>query len=959
MPIELLLKARIYPISLVGIANRYKPRLEFSRENYNIWKVEIAVGALSSLLEELWKTQKELLRYAQNLPQLFEATGYDPYFIQTDWPALVPLALAVHLHGNFSSPTEKVEGGLVELFKEKLKNAIEAVKSLKVSNADASKAINEFLSLFREWAKNIAQDPNQRLDYNDILNEVNSKLGNVFPVEEVRRHIAAFASDLLRLVSVTEEELGTSFQEPINEFFSQVRGTYVSYLQSNVWFNMAPFNSIENQDLNQFSFEFFPWILIVRYYLNKMTGNVQGSLWRQLMEDPNKTLGAGATWGSNLPALLWGSLYPSQREDTSPTDERIAEKAISSPSVIAPLVSGATSVGKSKLTNLSLATTVANDIAVLTTGVPLGLETAEVHRRNYPGQLSGIVDCLKDVLVFVLSSLESSKDPAVTLATLKEILENPKTPTLSSFLKSLLNITSIDSIKEEQINEFKQVLREKVNRLEDLERRYSQQQDRLRRAWEFVSEFGEIIGWKVGFHEDVDRMIENIFRMLVEVSANYRSSGWRKSLWPLASRAYRFFGSHIAVSYGAPTNESEATGSLEGVKGPRAAMLRFVDTVLGTTASPPQEDEDLFRRFVNAIRELHKVLTMIAAARDKRAVLGISSAGWKSELDSRLKEIGLSVEEIVKSDNVEDLYEQAKAKGVLTREKLEEIFSWFRGIVEKAWENLADKAAKRVSRVVKGLSLTTMPPGELSEWLATLFRAARVEQYGTVSIAEEVSREGSEEGGEKSVILEAQTIATTEEIEDSLRKILEAFASAHKDVGNISSLLGNFAEAWDKYVAEIGRSEITIDSVEFGEIVGRVLEELLRQGKVHKDFVKDFVIWLYKVKGGSIAGLERLPNLQGIVGEALEGQGEEKGGVEEPSESEEVEEGPAPPFGPEESTSAPSGLEQESSSVSPYGSSEPSEFKTERREEEEKKEEGGRRLLLKFVFLAKALRVFP
>jgi hypothetical protein len=949
---ELLLKARIYPISLVGIANKYEPRLEFSRESYNAWKVEVAVGALSSLLEELWKTQKVLLMYDRKFPQRFQETGHDPHFIQTDWQALVPLALSVHLHGDFSSPTEGVEGGLIGLLRKKLNSAIEAVKSLNVSDTEASKAINEFLSLFRKWAENVAKDPSQRKDYGGILEEVNNKLSNVFPVEEVRRHIAAFASDLLRLVSVSEEELGTSFQSPINEFFSQLKGTYVSFLQRNVWFNMPPFDSIQDEDLKQFTFEFFTWILIVRYYLNKMTGNVQGSLLRELMEDPNKTLGAGAAWGSNLPALLWGSLYPSQRKEKSPKDEKLAEEAISSPSAIAPRVTGATSVGTTKLSNLSLAAATADDIAVLTTGVPLGTTTAEVHRRNYPGQLQGIVKCLKDVLNFVLSSLKKSQSQdQLLVATLKKIIENPNNPTLSSFLKELLGITSLDSVSGDQVKGFMQVLQEKVDRLEKLERDYSRQQDLLGQAWVFISELGEIIGREVQFHEDVDKMINEIFRMFVEAVSNYRSSEWRGALWqPLASNAYRFFGSHLALSNGVPTNKSEAAGSLVGAAGTRAVMLRFIDTVINTTTSLPQEDKDLFKRFVDAIKELYTVLNSKEVSMNKRGILGISSSLWENKLKQELEKIGLSLEEIAASANVEALYE--KAKEHLTREKLEEIFLWFRNNVENAWRNLADKAAKRVSEVVKALSLTTMPSWKLSEWLGTLFRAARVERRTMVPIAEGLSPEESKEGGEKPVILEAPSIATTADIEDFLLKVLEALASAHKEVGNITSLLENFAEAWDKYVAEVGRSEITIKSVEFGQIVGGVLEEMLEGGKEYTDFVEKFVAWL-KVKRGSIEELKTFPKLESIVDKVLGGKTEkEEVRVEEPSE--EVEGVPQPPFGPEEITSASPDLEEEVSSGSPSGSSEPSES------EEEGKEEGEERyLLFKFVFLAKALRVFP
>jgi hypothetical protein len=951
---ELLLKARIYPISLVGIANRYEPRLEFSRENYNTWKVEIAVGALSSLLDELWKTQKALLMYDQKLSQRFRETGHDPHLIRATWQALVPLALAVHLHGDFPSPEERVGVDLAGLFREKLKSAIEAVKSLRVSSAQASAAINGFLSLFREWAESVAKDPRQMKDYNAILNEVNSRLGDIFPPEEVRRHIAAFVSDLLRLVSVTEEEIGTSFQDPINNFFSQVKGPYVSYLQRDVWFTMPPFDSIKDEDVKEFAFEFFPWILIVRYYLNKVTGNAQGSLWRELMEDPNKTLGAGA-WGSNLPALLWGSLYPSDRKEKSPNDEKFAKEAISFPSAIAPRISGATTTGISKLTNLSLATAVASDISTLTTGLPLA--TAEIHRRNYPGQLRGVVECLKDVLNFVLNSLEESQDPVDTLT---EIIENPGNPKLSSFLKSLLGITSLDSVDQGQVNKFKQILQEKIRRLEALERNYSQQQDLLRQAWAFISEFGKIIGREVQFHEDVDEMIKDIFRMVVEVAANYHGSEWRRALWTLSSRAYRYFGSYMAMSYGAPTNTFEATGSLEGAEGSRAAVLRFVDTVIGTATSPPQEDKELFKRFVKAIKELHRVLDSAEVVIGKRAVLGISSSRWDKELKEQLKElkeqleeIGLSLEKIVESDKVEDLYEQVK--GFISREKLKEIFSWFREVVEKAWVDFADKAAERVSQVVKGLSLTTMPSGKLAEWLGTLFRAARVGRIGEVPIQEGPPPGTSKEeweGREGAVTLAApttSTMATDEEVEDFLYRVLVEFSSVYRGVKSIAPLLEKFAEAWDKYVAEVGRSEITIDSLEFGKMVGRVLEELLGEGKVHEGFVKDFVTWLYKVKGCSIVGLEGLPKLQNIVKEVLGGGIEEEVGVEGSFEG--VGERPKPPFGPEESTStSPDGGEEEDSSGSPDGSSEP-------RESEEG--EGRRHLILKFVFLAKALRVFP
>ena len=977
MPGELLLKARIYPISLVGIANKSDPRLEFSRENYNTWKVEIAVEALSSLLEELWKTQKALFMYNQRFPEKFQETGHDPYHIRTEWQALVPLALAVHLHGNFLSPTEGVEGGLIEslggklrLFREKLKSAIEAVKSLEnVSDTEASEAINEFLSLFRDWAAGVANDPSQRKGYDDIRTEVDKKLSKVFPVEEVRKHIAAFASDLLRLVAVTKDELGTSFQEPINEFFSQLelklksksksksksesesesKVPYVSFLQRDVWFHMSPFGSIKDEDLKQFAFEFFPWILIVRYYLNKMTGNVQGSLWRELMEDPNKTLGAGAAWGSNLPALLWGSLHPLQRKEESPKDKVFAEEAISSPSAIAPRVSGATSVGTTKLSNLSLAASIATDIAVLTTGVPLGTATAEIHRRNYPGQLRGVLECLRNVLDFVSRSLEESQDSVATLA---KIIENPKNPTLSSFLKRLLGIESVENIDKGQVDTFKQILQEKVRKLNELNRKYSQQQDLLRQAWVFFSEFGEIIGREVQFHEDVDEIINEIFRMFVEVVSNYRSSEWRGALWqPFASNAYRFFGSHLALSNGVPTNESEAIGSLEGAAGTRAAILRFIDTVINTTTSLPQGDKDLFEKLVYAIKEFHKVLNSKEVVKDKRGVLKWSSSRWESELKKKLKEIGLSLEEIVTSANVEDLYKNAEE--FLTREKLEGIFSWLRGIVEDAWMDLADKAAERVSEVVKALSLTTMPSWKLSEWLGTLFRAARVERRTMVPLAEGLGPEESEEGGEKPVILEAPPIATTAEIEEFLRKVLEALASAHRGVGNITSLLENFAEAWDSYVAEVGRSKITIDSVEFGQIVGRVLEEMLREGKEYTDFVEKFVAWL-RVKGGSIEELKRFPKLKSVVDKVLGGQTEkEEVRVEEPPE--EVEEGPQPPFGSEEITSAPPDLlEEKVSSDSPSGSSEPSES-----EEEGEKEGEERYLLFKFVFLAKALRVFP
>ena len=972
MPGGLLLKARIYPISLVGIANKYEPRLEFSRKNYNIWKVEIAVGALSSLLEELWKTQKAVLLYNRRLPDQFQETGHDPYFIQTDWQELVPLALAVHLHGNFPPPAGEVEVDLDKSLKEKLKSAIEAVKSLDVSDGDASKAIDEFLTLFRGWAANVAKDPSQRKDYTDILREVDSRLSKVFPVEEVRKHIAAFASDLLRLVSVTEEELRTDFQDPINEFFSQLKGTYISFLQRNVWFDMFPFNSIQDMNLKQFTFDFFPWILIVRYYLNKMTGSVQASLWRVLMEDPGKTLGAGAAWGSNLPALLWGSLYPSQRQEKSPKDEEFAKEAIFSPSAIAPRVTGATAVGTKKLPNMSLAAATASDIAVLTTGMPLRSE--EIHRRNYPGQLLGVVECLRDVLNFVLSSLKGSRDQGQDpVATLKKIIENPGNPTLSSFLKTLLGIETLDSVTEGQVETFIQILQDKVNRLDQLKKDYSHQQKLLAQAWVFVSEFGKIIGREVQFHEDVDKMINEIFRMFVEVSANYRGSEWRRALWPLASNAYRFFGSHLALSNGVPTNEFEATGALKGAAGTRPAMLRFVDTVINTTSSLPQEGKDLFKRLVDAIKELHRVLRSKEVAVKKRGVLGISSSWWETKLKEELKEIGLSLEEVAESNNIEALYE--KAKRFLAQEnlkeipqeeleeisqeelqkKLKEIFSWFRNNVENAWTDLADKAAKRVSQVVKGLSLTTMPPVKLSEWLETLFRAARVEQRTMVPIAEELSPEESEESGEKPVLLEAPARATIADIENFLYRVLKELASAHRGVENIVSILENFADAWDKYVAEVGRDHITINSSEFRQIAGRVLEELLRKDRGYKDFVRDFVIWLYN-KGGSIEELKRFPNLEGIVEEVLGGKTEkEEVRVEEPSG--EVEEGPEPPFESEEGTSAsPDLLEEEVSPGSPSDSSEPIEPGEEPKEEEEEEE---RHLLLKFVFLAKALRVFP
>jgi hypothetical protein len=988
MPGGLLLKARIYPISLVGIADKYEPSLEFSRKNYNTWKVEIAVGALSSLLEELWKTQKAVLLYNWRLPDRFQETGHDPYFIQTDWQELVPLALAVHLHGDFSSPVGEVEVDLGTSFKEKLKSAIEAVKSLNVSDATASKAIDEFLSLFRKWAENVAKDPSQRKSYNDILEEVNGGLSKVFPVEEVRKHIAAFASDLLRLVSVTEEELRTSFQDPINEFFSQLKGTYISFLQENVWVHMSPFDSIKDRDVKQFTFEFFPWILIVRYYLNKMTGNVRGSLWRELMEDPYKTLGAGAAWGSNLPALLWGSLYPSERQEKSPKNEKFAEEAISSPSAIAPRVTGATAVGTKKLPNMSLAAATANQIAILTTGLPLGLGTEEVHRRNYPGQLLGVVEYLRDVLNFVLSSLQRSQEQGQDpVATLKEIIENPGNSTLSSFLKTLLGIKSLDSVTAGQVETFIQILQDKVNRLDQLKKDYSHQQKLLAQAWVFFSEFGKIIGREVQFHDDVDKMISEIFRMFVEVSANYRSSEWRRALWPLASNAYRFFGSHLALSNGVPTNEFEATGALKGAAGTRPAILRFIDTVINTTSSLPQEGKDLFKRLVDAIKELYMVLRSKEVAVKKRGVLGISSSWLEDRLDEELGKIGLSLIEIVESNNIEALYEKAKesfttekleeelreigvsleeivtsgnierrleeAKEFLIQERLKGIFSWFRSIVEKSWQDLADKAAKRVSQVVKGLSLTTMPPVRLSEWLETLFRAARVERRTMVPIGEGFSPEEFEESEEKPVLLEAPARATIADIENFLYRVLEELASAHRGVENIVSILENFADAWDKYVAEVGRDHITIKSSEFRQIVGRVLEELLRKDRAYKNFVQDFVIWLYN-KGGSIEELKRFPNLKGIVEKVLGGKTEkEEVRVEEPSG--EVEEGPEPPFESEEGTSAsPDLLEEEVSPGSPSDSSEPTEPGEEPEEEEEE-----RHLLLKFVFLAKALRVFP
>jgi hypothetical protein len=964
MPGGLLLKARIYPISLVGIADKYEPRLEFSRKNYNTWKVEIAVGALSSLLEELWKTQKAVLLYNWSLPDRFQETGHDPYFIQTDWQELVPLALAVHLHGDFLPPAGEVEVDLNKSFKEKLKSAIEAVKSLNVNDATASKAIDEFLSLFRGWAANVAENPSQRKSYNDILGEVDSRLSRVFPVEEVRKHIAAFASDLLRLVSVTEEELRTSFQGPINEFFSQLKGPYISFLQENVWIHMPPFNSIKDEDVKQFTFEFFPWVLIVRYYLNKMTGNVRGSLWRELMEDPYKTLGAGAAWGSNLPALLWGSLYPSERQEKSPKNEKFAEKAISSPSAIAPRVTGATAVGTKKLPNMSLAAATANQIAILTTGLPLGLGTEEVHRRNYPGQLLGAVEYLRDVLDFVLSSLQRSQEQGQDpVATLKEIIENPGNPTLSSFLKKLLGIETLDSVTAGQVETFIQILQDKVNRLDQLKKDYSHQQKLLAQAWVFFSEFGKIIGREVQFHDDVDKMISEIFRMFVEVSANYRSSEWRRALWPLASNAYRFFGSHLALSNGVPTNEFEATGALKGAAGTRPAILRFIDTVINTTSSFPQEDKDLFKRLIDAIKEFHRVLRSKEVAVKKRGILGISSSWWRDKLDEELGKIGLSLIEIVESNNIEALYEKAKQflaqeklKGISQEElqkKLKEIFSWFRNNVENAWMDLADKAAKRVSQVVKGLSLTTMPPVRLSEWLETLFRAARVERRTMVPIAEGLSPEESEESGEKPVLLEAPARATIADIENFLYRVLEELASAHRGVENIVSILENFADAWDKYVAEVGRDHITINSSEFRQIVGKVLEELLRKDRGYKNFVRDFVIWLYN-KGGSIEELKRFPKLKGVVDEALGGETEkEEVRVEEPSG--EVEEGPEPPFESEEGTPAsPDLLEEEVSPGSPSDSSEPTEPGEEPEEEEEE-----RHLLLKFVFLAKALRVFP
>jgi len=132
-----------------------------------------------------------------------------------------------------------------------------------------------------------------------------------------------------------------------------------------------------------------------------------------------------------------------------------------------------------------------------------------------------------------------------------------------------------------------------------------------------------------------------------------------------------------------------------------------------------------------------------------------------------------------------------------------------------------------------------------------------------------------------------------------------------------------------------------------------VLEEMLREGKEYTDFVEKFVAWL-RVKGGSIEELKRFPKLKSVVDKVLGGQTEkEEVRVEEPPE--EVEEGPQPPFGSEEITSAPPDLlEEKVSSDSPSGSSEPSES-----EEEGEKEGEERYLLFKFVFLAKALRVFP
>jgi hypothetical protein len=960
----LLWKAQVRPIQLKPIflrrTEQEKTGFRLSEETADQWKVELAVEAMWSILDEILKAHKYLEEYVDystlTTRHLDRESGYRP---------LLPLALGGLLQGKAVGEVlnESRGGGYRR-------------------RAGGEANITSFLGAFREWADNAAKG-GQVPSFDEVLAAVDGRLRDLVPSETIRRHIATVASDILKLVSVPLDRIDEPVDRKYNEIVSSGRDI-ISFLSKRYWERIFP----ESEDLQDLAFRMFSWVALLQHIVNRLVGGWAHSLWRTVASDERFASEEKPT-ETYLPVFWWAAHFPGERQRLSISSSPVTEE-VENVFEVLPLM-GAVSVvgGRRYFPNMGGGWRIARQVEGAIRGdFPKERDTeAEIQRRDLPSNLMGVARNFLVVLEYLRSIFEKEEEKEKVVGRLQSL------PTTREFVNSLLQRSGSSP------SQLVETLKRMMSEVRQLMRAYWDEAKRIDEAPIFLAALDSIFSGQSGVGVDIHRakeLVEKINRMIVEL-ASLSPNRWREildgSLVPESGGGFLY--QVLKLYYGSYTpflglpSSSQRRDIDEAVRSLVDAVIDVSEklSAMGSGESvggleDPKSSIDqlkhlksLIDRVVGALKGVRDVVIR-EARRGSRTFLLQRSGDWDSLLDrwiGGLSEWSKKIDEFLKggenlpSENIGNI-----AAGARTA--LGNVVDSLKKMLFSSWSRAAVGTAERLIDLLNDVQMDRDAVRAVS-WLLGAARAT----VGFERIAEERAGEGEGEGGEEggfvvsvedrplSVRLEealsrlvgfvAELWAEGYGIEEKLRKIEQAGGGAKAQQEKqklVERLQENKREVRDKFLSAInGMIEIfSVHGIGPDEIRRKLLN-ILTEIEVGSNVPSEVARWVRNAEQREGFVWE----LKAILLSPLQ---QMEPSVSEPSSLEEVEEKPPeeeePPEEGEEPPAAP-GAE------APSGSGEDGAAGEDDEEREGSSGEGGWRgerfLLAKFYLLAKALRAVP
>jgi len=718
---ELLQKAKIRSLSLKEIAEVVKKPPSLDEETFKEWKVEMAVGAASELLDEIFQAVIETPKIDKPEEARLSAI-LDLRYLRS----LIPVALGIVMQG--SSLLEEIEN---------LKPA--AANPQLRSRVGREQLINNFLPDFRELARKVVNMGHNAVNFGEVAQLVDQHFSKILPSDSFRRHIATALADILRVIATPPREVGST----LNQGFKNLSSLYKHTLLSDEELFRLGFQTQKQVDV---ALAYLPVAAMLQYYVDRLAAGRPHTALLQIAGVLDEVSVEGLD--SYFP-LLWYAATPSEARrnlDLQSLARQSPYEFLTNRGIVTSIGTDVLSVHKGA--GLRLLTEIASLLGVK---LNLGGWVKEAINRQIPRVMLGFLNSLENVLRFLRDNW----------STIKNEIDESKVPALAAIVDGL-------GLKGETDETVRAILDNKLEELEDLRRIYGSRDEVLVRGLpDYIMSLSERLDEVLG-HKGQE-ILSKINQAVVEIGAYFAEGNNRlKIMTPLADQAVSALsGGYTEVRFGVtvrrdleekrrgrrPSESKDIVGlamvdlanyMLDGPSPGESYLDWFKKvkagvelTLYGETSEErerrmrgekKEEEED---EAAQHWREKYRIDWMKLANERKEKKWGsyIKAAPWWSEFFGEvMRHIQLILSDQTKSEEVKRQEIESVLKQV--HEKL-------RDEISKEWK---DKLAKGViSSVYRRLTeLQSQYPEMLAEYIRAAKAAALSSRVEMVSIEEEI-----------------------------------------------------------------------------------------------------------------------------------------------------------------------------------------------------------------------------